>query len=52
MEERGPGNVGDRAPDLLSCMNDVDPKGVDGVTANVIPVNSRDQDLALMVVDK
>ena len=33
-------------------MDDVDPEGVDGVAADVIPIDSGDQDLPLVVVDE
>ena len=52
VEEGGPGDVGDRRPNLLPGVDDVDSKGVDGVAADVVAVDPRDQDLALVVVDE
>ena len=52
MEEGGPGDVGDRGPDLLPGVDNVDPEGVDGVPADVIAVHPRDENLSLVVVDK
>ena len=52
MEEGGPGDVGDRRPNLLPGVDDVDSKGVDGVAADVVAIDPRDQDLALVIVDE
>ena len=50
MKEGCPGDVGNWGPDLLASMNHIDPKGVYGVAANVIPVDPGDQHLPLVVV--
>ena len=50
MEKRSPRDVSDWGPDLLSRMNHVHPESVDGVPADVVPVNPGDEDLALVVV--
>jgi hypothetical protein len=52
VEEGSPGDVGDRRPDLLPRVDDVDSKGVDRVPADVVAIHSGDQDLALVVVDE
>ncbi len=39
-------------PHLLPCMNDVDPEGIDSISSDVIPIDTRDQDLSFMVVYK
>lgn len=52
VEEAGPRNVGHWRADLLAGVDDVDPKGVHGIPTDVVAVNSRDQHLALVVVDE
>jgi len=52
VEEGGPSDVGDRGPDLLPGVDDVDPEGVDGIPADVITVHPRDENLSFVVVDK
>jgi len=39
-------------PNLLSRMNNIDPKRIDRVSPNVIAINSGDQNLPFMVVNK
>lgn len=50
VEERGPGDVGNRRPDLLPRVYHVNPEGVDGVPAYVVPVHPGYEHLALVVV--
>lgn len=52
MEERSPGNISHGTSDLLSCMDDINTKGINGVSSNVISVDSGDQDLSLVVVNE
>ena len=52
MEKGCPSNIGHRTPHLLPGVDDIDPKGIDGVAANVIAVNARDEDLTLMIIYK
>lgn len=52
MKETCPGDVRYRRSHLLTCMNDVYTKGVDGIASNIVTVNSRDQNFALMIIHK
>lgn len=52
MEKAGPGDVGDGRPDLLSCVDYIDSKGVDSVPADIVSIDARNQDLSLVVVHK
>lgn len=52
MEERGASYVCDWRPNLLPGMDDVDSKSVNCISANVIPIDSRNQHLTLVVVDE
>lgn len=52
MEKAGPGDVGDGRADLLSRVDYIDSKGVDSVSANIVAINARYQDLSLVVVHK
>ena len=52
VEKRSPCDVGHRGPDLLSGMNNVNPKCVNRVSADVITVYPRDEYLALVIVDE
>jgi hypothetical protein len=52
VKERGSCDVGDWRPDLLPGVNDIHSKGIDGIAADVVAVDSRDEDLALVVVDE
>lgn len=50
MEERSASDVSDRAADLLSGMNHIHTKCVHCIPANVIPIDTGDQDLALVII--
>ncbi len=52
VEEGSPGDVGDRGPNLLPGVDNVDPEGVNGIPADVITVHPGDENLPLVVVDK
>ena len=52
MKEGCSGDIGHRRPDLLPSMNYVDPEGINSISANVIPVHTRYEDLSFMVVDE
>ncbi len=52
VEEGGPGNIGNWTPHLLTSVNDIDTKGVNCISADVIPVDPRYQDFSLVVVNE
>lgn len=52
VKEAGPGDVGHRRANLLAGVDDVDPEGVHSISADVIAIYSRDEHLALVVVDE
>lgn len=52
VEEAGAGDVGDRGANLLPRMDHIDPEGVHSVPSDVVPVHSRDEHLALVIVHK
>lgn len=50
MEKGSAGYISDRRSDLLSRVDDVDAESVDGISADVVPVHARYQNLALVIV--
>ena len=52
MEKGSSGNIGHRRPDLLPGMNDVDPKCINSISANVITVHTRYENLSFVVVNE
>ena len=50
MKEGCPGDVGYRGSHLAPSMDNVHPEGVHSVAPNVVPVDSGDEDLPLVVV--
>ena len=52
MEEGSSGNVGDRRPDLLPCMDDIDSKRINCIPTNVITVHTRNQDFSFVIVNE
>lgn len=52
VEKRGPRDVSHGAPHLLPGMDHVHSEGIDSIAANVVAVDPRDEDLALVVVDE
>lgn len=50
VEEARPGNVGNRRANLLPRMDHVHPERIHSIPANVVPVDSRDEHLSLVIV--
>ena len=52
MEKWSPGNISHGTSNLLSGMNDIDAKSIHCIASNVVSIDSRDQDLPLVVVNE
>lgn len=52
VEERSSGYVGYRRANLLTCMDDVDAKSIDGIPADIVAIHTRNENLSLVVVNE
>lgn len=52
MEKGSSCNVGDRWSDLLPCMDDVNSECIHCISANVISIDTRNQNFPFVIIDE
>lgn len=52
VKEARPSDVGDGRSHLLASMNHIHSESVDSISSDIIAINSRDQNLSLMIIHK